>query len=106
MSESQEYSLTLTDGAIGDIDRLDLFLRPLNPNAADRFQDVLWDSLNSLMEMPRIGEPWPEAPPDQEIRELQVSFGKRGYVVRYRIKGREIVVVRIHHFREDRRPGV
>ncbi len=102
MSEGEAASLILTEEAVLDLDRLDLFLRPVNPAAADRFQDVIWLALQRLMEHPRTGRPWPLKPEDQDIREHFVTFGKRAYVVRYRISGAEIVVARIHHSREDR----
>jgi len=102
VSEGETASLILTEEAVLDLDRLDLFLRPINRAAADRFQDTIWSALQRLMEHPRAGRPWPLKPEDQDIRELFVPFGKRAYVVRYRISGAEIVVARIHHSREDR----
>ena len=102
MSDSQTYTLILTPEALLDIDRLDLFIRPANPNAADRFQDVIWNALSNLTETSGLGYPWEDAPVDRHIRQYCVSFGKRGYVIRYEIAGRELIIARIHHFLEDR----
>ncbi|MGI9502631.1 MAG: type II toxin-antitoxin system RelE/ParE family toxin [Geminicoccaceae bacterium] len=102
MPEGRIYTLTLTVEALSDLDRLDIFLRPINPPAADRFQDVIWEAFNVLLDTPRLGVPWPEAPPGQDIRQHYVGFGKRGYVVRYEIAGFELIVARIYHFLEDR----
>lgn len=102
MPEGQTYRLILTEEAVVDLDRLDLFLRPVNPAAADRFQDTVWAALQQLVAHPRCGRPWPLRPGGQDIRELFVPFGKRAYVLRYRLSGTEILFIRIHHAREDR----
>ncbi len=102
MPGSKACRLILTEEAVLDLDRLDLFLRPINPVAADRFQDLIWSALQRLMAQPRTGRLWPMTPHQQDIRELFITFGKRPYVVRYRIDGAEIVIARIHHSREDR----
>ena len=44
MPESEAYRLILTEEAVLDLDRLDLFLRPVNPRAANRFQDAIWSA--------------------------------------------------------------
>ncbi len=91
------YTLSIVPEALTDIDRLDTFLRPDNPNAANRMQDLLRAGFRNLIENPRRGVAWAMSPESQDIRELFMPFGKRGYVIRY-----EIIVTRIFHAREDR----
>jgi len=105
MPEGRTYTLTLTVEALADLDRLDIFLRPINPQAADRFQDVIWQAFGALLDMPGIGTPWSEATPGQDIRQHFVSFGQRGYVIRYEIAESEVIIARIHQFLEDRTAG-
>ena len=105
MPDGQANRLILTPGAALDLDRLDLFLRPVSPAAVNRFQDVIWEALQRLREHPRLGRPWPSAPEGDEIREMVVPFGRSAYVFRYRLRADEIVIARIHHGREDRSGG-
>jgi plasmid stabilization system protein ParE len=39
---------------------------------------------------------------DDGHRQLRVPFGKRGYVIRYRVTSTEVRIVRIFHGLEDR----
>ena len=101
MPESKAYRLILTEEAVLGLDRLDLFLRPVNPRAANRFQDAIWSAFQLLKQQPLAGRPWPHRGA-QNIRELFVPFGKRAYVLRYRVAERELVIARIHHSQENR----
>ncbi len=104
MPESQANRLILTQEATLDLDRLDLFLRPVSPAAADRFQDVIWEALKRLREHPRFGRRWSSALKGDEIREVVVPFGRSAYVVRYRLRANESSL-RASITREDRSGG-
>jgi plasmid stabilization system protein ParE len=61
---------------------------------------AIWTALERVEQAPYIGKP----PKDHSIRQIVVRFGRRGYVVRYRIlpEGDTIFVTRIWHGREAR----
>jgi hypothetical protein len=46
---------------------------------------------------PRLGSVDPEQP---DYRELFIAFGAAGYVARYRIAGRIVVILAVRHMRE------
>ena len=85
--------------ALQDLIRLDNFIRPHNPDAANRAIHTIRDAAESLLENPELGRPWDPAP---EFRQFFIPFGARGYVLRYRLEDHRIVIVRIWHTREDR----
>jgi plasmid stabilization system protein ParE len=43
--------------------------------------------------------------PAPELRELAMRFGKSGYIVRYQVTEKAVIVLRIWHGREDRPRG-
>ena len=85
--------------AVLDIRRLDSFLRPRNPSAANRALARIGDAAQSLRDHPELGRPYT---PAIGFRELFISFGARGYVLRYRIQDENIVIARLWHGLEDR----
>ena len=85
--------------AVLDLQRLDQFLRPHNPDAANRSLQRIRNAAERLLEFPALGKPYA---PALEFRELHVPFGARGYVLRYRLEDPEIVIVRVWHALEDR----
>lgn len=82
-----------------DLQRLFDFIEPHSRDAATRAINTLIDSAETLRDFPEKGRPWP---PDPKFRELSVSFGARGYVIRYREHSDQVVIVRVWHNREDR----
>ena len=82
-----------------DLQRLYEFIEPHSPEAAARAVNSLITSAETLRDFPQKGRPWQ---PDPEFRELSVSFGARGYVIRYREHGSQVVIVRVWHAREER----
>jgi plasmid stabilization system protein ParE len=92
-------SLKLLPEAIEDLFRLDASLRTKNPKAADAVSQRLDDALSQLERFPRLGRPLDDHPP---FREFVAPFSAGGYVIRYRITGDEVVVVRVWHSRELR----
>lgn len=85
--------------AYRDLERLHEFLRPKNPEAADRAIDVLYDAAESLEDAPHKGRPISGG-----FRDHIVPFGSAAYIMRYRMDEhhQSIAVVRIWHSREQR----
>lgn len=82
-----------------DLRRLYEFIKPHSPDAAARAVNTLVSSAETLQDFPQKGRPWQ---PDPKFRELSVSFGAGGYIVRYREHESLIVIVRVWHAREVR----
>ena len=82
-----------------DIERLFGFLLEVNPPAADRVVRLIQSCARRLADHPEIGRPMDD---DGERRELYMSFGASAYVLRYRIEGQTIVIIRVWHGRENR----
>ena len=85
--------------ALEDLKRLYEFIEPHSPNAASRAINTLVDAAESLTIFPEKGRPW-EAEPS--FREMPVTFGAKGYVIRYRLFGDQIIIVRVWHVLDDR----
>ena len=84
--------------ALSDIERLDAFLRPKSPQAAERAILAIMDAIAGLADFPAIGRPAETIGP--EYRELVVPFGASGYLVLYRYDGSDVVILAARHFRE------
>ena len=95
------YQVTLTPGALADLDRLDTFLREKNPAAADRMLAAITTALGHLATAPFTGLRLPTSP----LRAKLVRFGKGGYVCLYEVRGPMVLVARVFHGREDRGSG-
>lgn len=85
--------------ALGDLKRLHAFIEPHSPQAAIRAVNTLIKATESLTVFPQKGKPWDL---EMDFRELPVRFGARGYVIRYRYFGDEVIIVRVWHALEDR----
>ena len=87
--------------ALSDFERVRSFLEAKNPDAAARAIGAIWRALERVEHFPEIGQPTG----NRDIRQIRVRFGRRGYVVRYRIRPSDgaIFVTRIWHGREARR---
>ncbi|MDO9335088.1 MAG: type II toxin-antitoxin system RelE/ParE family toxin [Caulobacter sp.] len=83
--------------AVLDLLRLETWLIDKSPTASKKAIALIESSLDSLTEMPQRGYNIAGG-----IKQLRVPFGKRGYVIRYRIWRDEVQVVRIFHGLEDR----
>lgn len=82
-----------------DLQRLHEFLSLYSQNAATKAIHKLIAAVDSLKEFPEKGRPWDL---EMNFRELPVTFGARGYVIRYRITDNEVVIVRVWHALENR----
>jgi plasmid stabilization system protein ParE len=86
-----------TEKAVSDLGRLYDFLAPANRRAAAAPVKALSAASTRLLQYPRIGEKLEEFEP-REVRRILVGT----YEIRYEIRERTILVLRIWHTREDR----
>ena len=82
---------------IDDLKRGREFLRLQNVQAAQRAVLAISKMAALLAANPRFGMMAREAP---DFRDVVVPFGRRNYVLRYRIDGDDIVIVALRHARE------
>lgn len=82
-----------------DIQRLFEFLVDKDPVAAKRAMDLIASGADRLLDMPEVGRPTDD---DSQRRELFLPFGAGSYVLRYRLDGNAVVVIRVWHSRESR----
>lgn len=86
-------------GARDDLQRLHTFIAGHNSKAAHQAIIAILEAVSQLGQFPELGRPW-EADPG--FREYPVSFGARGYVVRYRLFKNQVIIVRVWHALEAR----
>ena len=98
MPRSGSPTLKWSAAALADIKRLRAFIEPHNPDAARRAAASIKQAASTIMTHPGIGQRLE----GRQDRELPVPFGRRGYVIRYRLDGYDIVILRIWHTLEDR----
>ena len=82
-----------------DIERLFNFLLEVNPAAAQRAVRLIQSGAQRLLDYPQIGQPMDD---DSGRREFYLPFGAGSYVLRYRMDGQSVVVIRVWHGREHR----
>ncbi|WP_024300629.1 MULTISPECIES: type II toxin-antitoxin system RelE/ParE family toxin [Methyloversatilis] len=91
-------TLRWTRAALGDLQRLHAFLRPVNPEAAARVIQRLSAGPDLLQTQPRIGTKLPEFEP-REVRYILIG----DYELRYEITADQTVwILRVWHTREFR----
>ncbi len=90
--------LIWSETALADVVQLRRFLTKNNPDAASRAAQVLTKGTAMLLKHPSLGC----RREDRTDRELIIPFGKRGYVLRYRQEGTDIVILKIWHSLEKR----
>jgi plasmid stabilization system protein ParE len=91
--------LKWSETARADVVRLRQFIEPKNPTAARRAAEALKKGAALLLDHPGLGR----RPAGRQDRELDIPFGRRGYVMRYRLDGDDIVILKIWHSREERK---
>ncbi len=82
-----------------DVQRLFEFLVDKDPLAAERVVALIDGGANRLLDMPEVGQPMNDG---SRRRELYLPFGANAYVLRYRLEGNTVVVIRVWHSREQR----
>jgi plasmid stabilization system protein ParE len=91
-------SVRLVPAAERDLSRLVDFLVGKSPRAAVRAGAAIEAGVRSLAELAERGR----RAPIEGLREIVVSFGRRAYVIEYRIDVDVVVVTRIFHSLEER----
>ncbi|MBW2703337.1 MAG: type II toxin-antitoxin system RelE/ParE family toxin [Deltaproteobacteria bacterium] len=86
-------------GAKDDIERLFTFLREKSPQAARNALKAIRLGAKQLVAFPQAGRPMDD---ETGRRELIVAFGGSAYVLRYKMDGKLVVILRVWHGREDR----
>lgn len=90
--------LKWTGRALSDLSRVRQFLLHKNHLAAHRAGEIIVAAAWSLQQNPRLGRPLKEFC-QQEVRERIVD----NYILRYRINGEVIEILRIWHGRESQK---
>ena len=87
--------------ALADAARLRAFLEGKSPSAAANAAQTLRDGARLLQSFPELGRPMDDG---TERRELFLAFGAGAYVLRHRIDGGTVAIIRAWHSREKRDP--
>ncbi len=95
----EQLELIWESGALNDLSRLREFIAPHHPKAAMNAAQSIIQAANRLLDYPYSGHPMEDIP---EFNELIVPFGRNGYILRYRIDGKKVVILRVWHTREER----
>ncbi len=82
-----------------DIKRLYDFLRDKNPTAANNAIRAIRTGARQLEDYPEAGRPMNDG---TGRRELVMTFGAGGYVLRYMLDDQKVVIIRVWHGRENR----
>jgi plasmid stabilization system protein ParE len=98
MSDHNKPKIVWSVTASRDIIRLRSFIEPHNQNAARRAAEAIKKAPSVLMEFPLFGK----LVEGRQEREILIPFGKRGYVMRYRLDANKVVILRIWHDLEER----
>jgi plasmid stabilization system protein ParE len=91
--------LKWSDIAKDDIDRLYSFIYDVNPDAADNALSLIFEEANRLIANPHIGRVKGD---NKSMREWLFRFGKRGYIINYKLYENTVLITRIWHARENR----
>ena len=75
-----------------DIQRLFEYLADKSPDAAARAMEIIISGADRLSDRPEIGRPLSD---DTRRRELYLPFGAGSYVLRYKLDGDFIAIIRI-----------
>jgi plasmid stabilization system protein ParE len=81
--------------ALGDLRRLQDFFAPKNPRAAGHAISTIRGSVKIHETFPNIGRAVTEL--DATFRDWTVNFGAGLYIIRYRVKQNQIIVIAIRH---------
>jgi plasmid stabilization system protein ParE len=84
--------------ALLDVQRLYRFLAPKNQDAAKRAVATIRQGVKVLSLQPGVGRP--VADMDDEFRDWIIDFGDSGYVARYRLEARYVIILAVRHQKE------
>lgn len=85
--------------SLEDLQRLDSFLRPIDPDAANQALMSIRDHVKLVERFPEIGG---RLEGKRTYRETYVRFGQSRFVIQYTIDKDRIKIVRVWHGRERR----
>ncbi|MBF0497331.1 MAG: type II toxin-antitoxin system RelE/ParE family toxin [Deltaproteobacteria bacterium] len=94
-------TLIWSPAARDDVVRLRKFIESHNPDKAKQAAESLKQAASLLINHPGLGKRLE----GRQDRELFIPSGKRGYVMRYRLDGQTIIILRIWHSLEHRTPA-
>ena len=98
MPRTGNLSLVWSATARADLIRLHAFIQPHNPRAAKQSAGKILKATRLILDNPAIGTPLE----GRQDYELFTPFGQNGYIFRYQIIERKIVILKIWHSRENR----
>jgi len=98
MPQTEKLTLIWTPAARRDVIRLREFIELKNARAAQKAAKTTRKAIDLILNNPTIKNKLE----GREDRELFTSFGKRGYILRYRIEYKSIILLRIWHASENR----
>lgn len=90
--------LIWSQAALRDLNRLRAFLAPKSTDASGRAIGAIRLGAKQLEYHPEIGRPVEGL--GDAYRDLTVSFGNGGYILRYQMRGDNVLIVGIKHARE------
>jgi plasmid stabilization system protein ParE len=96
---SDKYQLEWVTEAISDLDECKEFLKSKNPKAAKNAVKRIIEVTKLLLEQPYLGIPIDDMP---EFQKINIPFGKYGYVLKYRVDGQKIVILRLRAGRQEK----
>ncbi len=96
---SDQYQLEWVKEAISDLEECREFLKSKNPKAARNAVKRISEVTQLLLEQPNLGHPIDDMP---EFQKINIPFGKYGYVIKYRIDGKKIIILRVKAGLQDR----
>lgn len=98
---SQGRRNIISPAAWQDLQRLRAFIlrNSSSQRAANRMRDTLLQEINKVFTEPNLGQIL-----SAQYSRLVVRFGKRSYVIRYRVTADTILITRIWHGKENRPP--
>jgi toxin ParE1/3/4 len=79
-----------TNAALAQLRAILTYVEQFNPQAAQKLVGELIATGNSLANLPHRGRPVPKT----DLRESVTSYP---YILRYRISGQEVVILRVRH---------
>lgn len=94
------FRLRFTEEAEQDLAELHAFLTEASPTAATKALAKIQRAFRLLEEFPYAFRKAVDAP-RPGLRELVISFGKRGYVALFEIEADDVTVLAVRHQRES-----
>lgn len=97
---TQMSQLIFTENAVQDLERLRTYLDNKNALIAKRLSKTLIGGMEGLRTMPHLGPLMSGL--NGKYRRWIIEFGSHKYIVSYRVEGDDILILSIHHERENR----